>query len=248
MSKRLSDTEKWRDPWFRKLSAGMKLAFWFLVDNCDAAGVWEPDFDGANFAVGSKVPWDKVLEKMGDRVKVLPSGKWHLTRFVQFQYGALSPDCRPHAVIIALLEKHGIPSEVKGSNRVSKGNPNGTGKVLDPGDDAKPPKRAPLTETDEAWLAGLEKKDCYRPIKIRVELEKAQAWCETNRRECTRKFFVNWLNRALTDARISIPKATSAPQEDPAGWREFLTGIKRGYEAYRYAPGFLKTQFSKSSP
>lgn len=32
---------------------------------------------------------------------------------------------------------------------------------------------------------------------------------------------------------------------DPAGWREFLAGIKRPYEAYRYAPGFLKGQFGK---
>ncbi len=66
------------------------------------------------------------------------------------------------------------------------------------------PKRAP-SDTDEQWLAGIEAKDCYRPVAVRVELGKAESWCEENHRKCTRRFFVNWLNRALNDVRTISP-------------------------------------------
>jgi len=76
--KRFTDTDKWRDPWFRKLSAGAKLAFLFIVDNCDNAGVWDADMELANFSIGMEIPWEKVRESLGERLEVLKSGKWHL--------------------------------------------------------------------------------------------------------------------------------------------------------------------------
>jgi uncharacterized phage protein (TIGR02220 family) len=116
--KRFTDTDKWRDPWFRKLSAGAKLAFLFIVDNCDNAGVWDADMELANFSIGMEIPWEKVRESLGERMEVLKSGKWHLKKFVNFQCGELSDDCKPHAAVIRLLNKHGI-------QRVSKEYPKG---------------------------------------------------------------------------------------------------------------------------
>ncbi len=116
--KRFTDTDKWRDPWFRKLSAGAKLAFLFIVDNCDNAGVWDADMELANFSIGMEIPWEKVRESLGERLEVLKSGKWHLKKFVNFQCGELSEECKPHAAVIRLLNKHGI-------QRVSKGYPKG---------------------------------------------------------------------------------------------------------------------------
>ena len=108
MSKRFTDTEKWRDPWFRKLSPGAKLAFYYILDNCDCAGVWNCDTELANFTIGMNIPWDKVTEAFGERIKILPNGRWWITRFVEFQYGVLSPDCRPHNPVFTALKKHGI--------------------------------------------------------------------------------------------------------------------------------------------
>ena len=48
--KRFTEALKWRDPWFLDLSVDGKLAFWYIVENCDNAGVWEPNFRLANFA------------------------------------------------------------------------------------------------------------------------------------------------------------------------------------------------------
>lgn len=117
--KRFTETEKWRDTWFRRLPPIAKLAFIYVVDNCDAAGVWDPDYDLADFTIGEKVAWPTIIEAFGERLELLPDGKWHLTRFVEFQYGELTEDCRPHAKVMQLLRAHGIPFG-KGIKKVSK--------------------------------------------------------------------------------------------------------------------------------
>lgn len=117
--KRFTETEKWRDTWFRRLPPIAKLAFIYVVDNCDAAGVWDPDYDLADFTIGEKVAWPTIIEAFGERLELLPDGKWHLTRFVEFQYGELTEDCRPHAKVLQLLKAHGILNS-KGIRRVSK--------------------------------------------------------------------------------------------------------------------------------
>lgn len=49
---RFSETNKWNDPWFRKLKAGEKLVFLYLVDNCDNAGFYELDLEMMAFQIG----------------------------------------------------------------------------------------------------------------------------------------------------------------------------------------------------
>ena len=129
--KRFTETEKWRDPWFRKLSAGAKLAFLYIIDNCDNAGVWTADKELADFSIGMEIPWMKVLEAFGERVSVLPSGDWLIVRFVEFQFGKLSKDCKPHLQVIRLIEKH----------RVSKGYPKGFGTLEDKEEDKEKDKK-----------------------------------------------------------------------------------------------------------
>ena len=51
-------------------------------------------------------------------------------------------------------------------------------------------------QSDAEWLATLKAKPVYAGINVENEFQKAQTWCETNRRKCTRRFFTNWLNRA----------------------------------------------------
>lgn len=113
--KRFCDTETLRDPWVLSLGLEAKLVYWFIKDNCDAAGVWEPNFKMVNFTFERDIEWETVKFQMtapfnGDspRVEILPNGKWYLTRFVAFQYGKLSDDCFPHRKILDLIEKHGL--------------------------------------------------------------------------------------------------------------------------------------------
>lgn len=49
--------------------------------------------------------------------------------------------------------------------------------------------------SDDDWLDSLEANPIYKHVHIRIEFEKARIWCETNNRQNTRNFFVNWINR-----------------------------------------------------
>lgn len=105
--KRFSDTQKWDDPWFRKLRPEMKLLWQWFLDHCDNAGVIDVDLDLASFQIGYQYPSDTLLGFDG-RVVTLPSGKMFIEKFISFQYGKLSNDCMAHRPVFSSLEKNGI--------------------------------------------------------------------------------------------------------------------------------------------
>jgi hypothetical protein len=109
--KRFTETAKWSDPFFRQLSPVDKLAFIYALDNCDNAGVWQPDPQLAEFQIGATLDLDKFRATLGDRVRLLPNGKWYFTRFLRYQYVTFSEASAPHQSIIRLLYSHGIGSE-----------------------------------------------------------------------------------------------------------------------------------------
>jgi hypothetical protein len=107
--KRFTEALKWRDPWFRNLSVDGKLVFFYFVDNCDAAGVWDPDLQMANFCLKRDIDWDAVWKEFGDRVVKLPNGKLWMRKFIHFQYGPeLNPKNSAHLGVIRRLELAGI--------------------------------------------------------------------------------------------------------------------------------------------
>ena len=50
--KRFTETNKWEDPWFRKLKPEMKLLWSWLLDSCDNAGIIDADIELAAFQIG----------------------------------------------------------------------------------------------------------------------------------------------------------------------------------------------------
>jgi hypothetical protein len=108
--KRFTETDKWLDPWFQELPLDAKLVWLYLLDRCDNAGVWEPNKRLANFTIGRDIDWPEVerLLTVGARIEVLPDGKWHVCKFVVFQYGKLSKECAPHRQVLRLIERHGL--------------------------------------------------------------------------------------------------------------------------------------------
>lgn len=111
--KRFTETQKWEDPWFRRLKPEMKLLWQWILDRCDNAGVIDPDIELASFQIGYQYPMDTLLE-FGDRVQKLPCGKWFIPKFIEFQYGKLSEMCKAHNPIFQSLEKHGLKGYPKG--------------------------------------------------------------------------------------------------------------------------------------
>ena len=111
--KRLTEAMKWEDNWFSLLTPTNKLVWLYLVDRCDKAGVWEPNFRLADFHIGQKVNWDEARQSLDKTVRVLKNGKWWLPGFIAFQYGNLHVE-QPAGVqigVIKQLKAHGLEAE-----------------------------------------------------------------------------------------------------------------------------------------
>lgn len=106
--KRFTETTKWGDPWFMDLPVKYK-AFWFYIcDQCDCAGTWEPNMRLAIAQIGEPLELVEILRVFAGRIEQLKDGKLWVRKFIEFQYGILSPDCKPHLAVIKRLECLGI--------------------------------------------------------------------------------------------------------------------------------------------
>lgn len=106
--KRFTDTEKWFDPWYRELPPKIKLFWNYLCDRCNNAGVWKPDFKQAAFSIGEEITEAEAWSHLEHRVTKERSG-WFIVKFIEFQYGKLNPQCRPHAAVLTILDTLCIP-------------------------------------------------------------------------------------------------------------------------------------------
>ena len=111
MSKRFTDSEKFRDSWYRKLSPTLKCFWEYLLSECDSAGIIDIDFESASFHIGAEVTVDD-LSKYDGRVILLPDGKYFIPKFIEFQQGALNPQNNAHKPIIERLKRYGMTSEL----------------------------------------------------------------------------------------------------------------------------------------
>lgn len=103
--KRLTETNKWRDPWYRKLSSPAKQLWEYLRDNCDSIGLIELDLALASADCGQLIE-EKNVSELGNRVQWLGSNRYFLPKFIHFQYGELTPTCPPHRPVIKLAQSH----------------------------------------------------------------------------------------------------------------------------------------------
>jgi hypothetical protein len=105
--KRFTETTKWSDPWFVRLSARHKLLWLYICDYCDASGVIDFCPEIASIQIGTEVS-ENDFDKLGDRVLKLPSGKWLIRKFLAFQYVTVDPKCPAHKPILKLIEENGL--------------------------------------------------------------------------------------------------------------------------------------------
>ena len=117
--KRFTETTKWDDKWFRALSPAAKLFWDWVCSKCDQAGVIDPDFELASFQVGLPITSD-ILIHFNERIEIIPSGKLRIVKFIQFQYGKLSRQCKPHQPVFAALERHGLDPDAVPQNETFK--------------------------------------------------------------------------------------------------------------------------------
>src|SRR3990167_8174699 len=118
MSKRFTDTEKWKRPWFRSLPETYRLFWVYLCDSCDHSGIWYVDFELASFMIGSQVDPAKAKELLGKQIVELNGGaRWFIKDFVSFQYGELKNKSAVHRSVVASLKREGLIGVIKGLGR-----------------------------------------------------------------------------------------------------------------------------------
>lgn len=111
MSKiRLTDGDKWDDPWFAELPIELKCLWQFICDKCDSAGVWKVNKRFAEIYIGTTLDWELAINVFEGRVVPMAGGqKWLIAKFVVFQTsGGLTPACRPHRAIFRIIQEHGL--------------------------------------------------------------------------------------------------------------------------------------------
>lgn len=112
MSKRFHSTDIWSEDWFVDLSSEEKHLWFFILDDCDHAGIWKPNKRIFESSIRGQVDLKKCLQKFNVgkvRVQVLDNGRWFVAEFIHFQYGnRLNTKNRMHLSIIQILESNGV--------------------------------------------------------------------------------------------------------------------------------------------
>ena len=107
MAKRFSDTEKYKDPWFRNLKPSLKTLFLFMCDDCNHAGVWKENFKIFELMF-EYIVTHKDLKGFGDKVVRIDEDTYLLVNFIRFQYGKLNVANKAHLGVVRALEYVGV--------------------------------------------------------------------------------------------------------------------------------------------
>jgi len=115
VAKRFTDTLKWSDPWFRRLNQDLKVLWFFLFENCDQAGFWKKDCELASFFCGYTIDDSMFFKLNAGKCRLKDYGSYiQIVDFIPFQYGRLSAGCRPHKLVLYLLEIYEAKGYIKG--------------------------------------------------------------------------------------------------------------------------------------
>ena len=122
MAKRFTESGKWKKKWIRQLDPKYKLFWFYLLDNCDHAGVFDADIESASFHIGLEYTEKEVLEVFNRKIVPFKTDKWFIPKFVEYQYGELNENNRAHLSVINILNKYNLLDPNKTLARPLKGN------------------------------------------------------------------------------------------------------------------------------
>lgn len=112
MSKRFTDTEKFNNPWYRKLPIKYKILWEYLLSECNHAGLLKIDIDLISFKIGETITIDdlKIFE---NRITFIKDDLIFIPKFIEFQYGALNTENRVHNSVLKELKKYNLQGAIK---------------------------------------------------------------------------------------------------------------------------------------
>lgn len=254
MAKRFTDTDKWNKKWYRQLGSKLRDVRQFILDNCTHAGVWEVDLETLKHFTGQSVGVCDIEAAFRGEVIRLPGDKIFIPAFIDFQYGPLSEESKPHQSVIKELKKltlweeyaKGYPT-LKDKEKEKEKDKEGEseGKIETTSADGVTPRDLfALWNQQRGSLPEAEKLSDERIKKAKAQLRKypdLDHWQRSLRKLATSEFCVNewrpgiddWLSeskrlRALEgkyDRKISTENAAPLSAADRAAG-EILAAIK----------------------
>ena len=109
MAKRFTDTDKWKKPFIRSLPAEYKIFWFYLLDDCDHAGIWHVDLEIAEIKLGTKLSLDKARGLFTGKVVEFDNGtKWFIPDFIEFQYGSLTEKNKMYKPVYSVLQRYNL--------------------------------------------------------------------------------------------------------------------------------------------
>lgn len=109
MPKRMTDTEKWKKPFLKSLPIEYKCFWFYVLDDCDHAGVWQIDTEVAGIRLGVNISIEKAQEYFKEKIVVFDAGKkWFIPDFITFQYGQLTEKNKMYNAVFTVLSKYNL--------------------------------------------------------------------------------------------------------------------------------------------
>lgn len=209
MAKRFTDSGKWDKEKFSQLSAKLKLAWIYLCDKCDHAGVWDVNIRLMSFQVGESYTLEELIEGLGENVE-LRGSKIFIPAFIEFQYGDLNPTNRVHQSVIQRLDKlapskphaspfQGAKDKDKDKDKEKEKEEGGVGET---NVRSFPVTSGEVSTCVDEWRTTLQHFEINRPIGERDQVSIARA---------IQAFGAEWVKLAFAGAR----KQTKGRNFDP---------------------------------
>ncbi len=109
MAKRFIDTKIWDKAWFRKLDTDSKLLWVYILTKCDHAGILDGDWEAASFFLGSNISeYEEIPDVIRNKMIPISDDQFFIPSFIDYQYGALRINSKPHLSVIKRLEEKGL--------------------------------------------------------------------------------------------------------------------------------------------
>ena len=70
MSKRFTESDKWKNQWFINLPNKYKLFWIYILDDCNHAGVWRVNIELASFIIKEELTLSDSLSLFSEKIKV----------------------------------------------------------------------------------------------------------------------------------------------------------------------------------
>lgn len=116
-TKRFTDAEKWKDSFFEQLPKDYKLAWLYLLDDCDNAGVWNKSIKRLNFYCDTNFTEEEILKVFQKRLQPITNDKWFIKKFMEFQYGLNWLNSTNKAVVSAKTKLESIGVLIQDNNK-----------------------------------------------------------------------------------------------------------------------------------